>query len=93
MYNRETKYKTAIQVDLKCDHFCRLTEKGTHGIPDSVIPEPLLRNKHVSCLVLDQNKTTIQNITFQNKSKKSKRTFSRGAAGYIEELPKIRFLD
>ena len=26
------------------------------GFPDSVIPEPLLGNNHVNCLVLDQNK-------------------------------------
>ena len=66
MYNRATKYKMAIQVDLKFDHFCRLTEKGTHGIPDSVIPEPLLRNKRVSffCFGSKQNNHTMKICIF-----------------------------
>ena len=49
--------KVEVQVDHKCYYFCCTTEKNIPmGCPDSVLPEPLLKNHSVNCLLSDKNK-------------------------------------
>ena len=48
--------KWGSQVDDKSHYFCCVTKKYPMGCSNSVLPEPLLKNHSVNCLLSDKNK-------------------------------------
>ena len=56
MYPRTPEHKIEIQVDHKCDIFAAWLKNFPMGCPDSVLPEPLLKNHSVNCILSNKDK-------------------------------------
>ena len=56
MHSRRSEQKVEVQIDHTVTIFAALLKKIPMGCPDSVLPEPLLKNHSVNCLLSDKDK-------------------------------------
>ena len=62
MHSRMSEHKVKDQVDHKCHYFRSTTKIITMRCPDSVVPEPWLKNHSVNCLLSDKDKQPCKDL-------------------------------